>query len=407
MSDILRTAQLILMASSPGRVRAELTGRTAFSALLGAHVPDSWPPGEYDRDAQHFFQEQHAAMGDAGAGWFGWYAIRDATDDTPRTVVACGGYFGPPGDDGAVEIGYSVCPEWTGRGFATEIAQALAAHALQRPGVTLVQAHTSPDNPASIAVLERSGFANTGPGVQPDTLRFVRTAPQPGRTQVIVSWSGGKDSTLMLERLLADPAVHVVALLTTVSTAYDRVSIHGVRRSILRAQADALQLPLHEVALKATSSNAQYQAAFATVVRSLEQRYPDARTMAFGDLFLADVRQYRERMLGELGWTGRYPLWLEPTRALAEYFVLRGYAAVLTCVDTTQLDASFAGRSYDAALLASLPPSVDPCGERGEFHTCVLAGPIFHAPISVTLGERVLRDERFQYCDLLHFPHPA
>lgn len=221
------------------------------------------------------------------------------------------------------------------------------------------------------------------------------------RTPVVVSWSGGKDSTLMLERLLADESVVVVALLTTVSVAYDRVSIHGVRRSILHRQAASLNLPLVEIRLGAASSNDDYEAAFARGLAELERDFPEARTMAFGDLFLQDVRDYRERLLARAGWQGRYPLWGEPTAALAEYFVERDYEAVLTCIDTQQLDASFAGRSFDAALLRDLPPSVDPCGERGEFHSCVVGGPIFRESIPVALGERLLREERFQYCDLI------
>lgn len=224
-----------------------------------------------------------------------------------------------------------------------------------------------------------------------------RSAPTP----VVVSWSGGKDSTLMLERLLADETVVVRALITTVSTVYDRISIHGVRRSILRAQANRLGLPLHEIGLGATSSNDEYEAAFAAGLQELEVTYPDTRTMAFGDLFLADVRQYRDTMLARYGWRGAYPLWGEATGALARYFVRRGYVATLTCVDTQQLDARFAGRSFDDAMLDALPPSVDPCGERGEFHTCVTDGPIFRAPIAVRTGEQLLRDDRFQYCDLL------
>ncbi len=218
---------------------------------------------------------------------------------------------------------------------------------------------------------------------------------------VIVSWSGGKDSTLMLERLLSDPAHRVVALLTSVSAVYDRVSIHGVRRSILHAQARSLGLPLHEVRLGAISSNAEYEAAFAAGLCELEATYPEVRHMAFGDLFLEDVRGYREALLGRLGWTGVYPLWGEATPQLAREFVDRGFVATLTCVDTQQLDGLFAGRVYDSQLLDELPGSVDPCGERGEFHTCVTAGPIFRTPIPVRIGERVLRDARFMYCDLV------
>jgi uncharacterized protein (TIGR00290 family) len=219
--------------------------------------------------------------------------------------------------------------------------------------------------------------------------------------RVALSWSGGKDSTLALERLLADPEVEVVALITTVSTAYDRVSIHGVRRSLVHRQAALLDLPLFEVQLGASSSNAGYEAAFATGLAELQERHPSLDTIAFGDLFLEDVRRYREELLVKLGWKGLYPLWGEPTPRLAEYFIGRGYRAVLTCVDTTQLAARFAGREFDARFLSELPPEVDPCGERGEFHTCVYAGPLFREPLAVTPGEQVLREERFQYCDLI------
>lgn len=218
---------------------------------------------------------------------------------------------------------------------------------------------------------------------------------------VALAWSGGKDSALALERLLADPALRVVALLTTVTAGYDRVSIHGVRRSILRRQVQALGLPLEEVEIPPEASNAAYEAAFAAGLRRLAAAWPGLSTIAFGDLFLRDVREYRETLLARLGWSGSYPLWGLDTTALAHRFVASGYRAVLTCVDTTQLGAEFAGREFDAALLAELPSGVDPCGERGEFHTCVYAGPLFQAALRVRTGERVLREGRFQYCDLL------
>lgn len=221
------------------------------------------------------------------------------------------------------------------------------------------------------------------------------------RTPLAVSWSGGKDSTLMLETVLDDPAFEVVALLTSVSSAYDRVSIHGVRRSILRRQAASLGLPLHEVTLSATSSNDDYEAAFARGLDELQRSYPGVQTMAFGDLFLEDVRAYREQLLARHGWRGVYPLWERPTDTLAAYFVQRGYEAYLSCVDTQQLDERFVGMRYDAALLAALPATCDPCGERGEFHTCVVAGPIYRDRIAVETGERVLREARFAYCDLV------
>lgn len=220
-------------------------------------------------------------------------------------------------------------------------------------------------------------------------------------TPVVLSWSGGKDSTLALERLRADPGVEVVGLLTTVSAVYDRVSIHGVRRSILCQQVAALDYPLFEVHLGAPSSNAEYESAFATTLVQLQADYPLLSTIAFGDLFLEDVRRYRESLLARLGWKGVYPLWGEPTHQLARYFISRGYRAVLTCVDTTQLDARFAGMEFDAQFLSSLPSEVDPCGERGEFHTWVYAGPLFRQSLAVSIGERVLRDDRFEFCDLV------
>jgi diphthamide synthase (EF-2-diphthine--ammonia ligase) len=133
----------------------------------------------------------------------------------------------------------------------------------------------------------------------------------------------------------------------------------------------------------------------------LQAQQARLRHLAFGDLFLEDVRAYRERLLPRLGWVPLFPLWGQDTTALANRFVMEGYRAILSCVDTIQLDAEFAGRDYDAALLAELPASVDPCGERGEFHTCVHAGPIFRHPITLETGERVRRDGRFEYCDLL------
>jgi uncharacterized protein (TIGR00290 family) len=205
----------------------------------------------------------------------------------------------------------------------------------------------------------------------------------------------------MLEALLDDPTYEVVALLTTVSAVYDRVSIHGVRRSILHRQAESLGLPLHEVSLGAASSNDDYERAFAEGLAALLPAYAGLSTMAFGDLFLEDVRAYREAMLARQGWASVYPLWGADTAALARTFVTRGYEAYLSCVDTQQLDGRFTGRRYDAALLTELPASCDPCGERGEFHTCVVDGPIFRERIPVTIGERVLRDERFMYCDLM------
>ncbi len=217
---------------------------------------------------------------------------------------------------------------------------------------------------------------------------------------VVLSWSGGKDSSLALAALRADPTVEVVGLLTTITRDFDRISIHGVRRAVLEAQVAALGLPLFEVNIPAAASNSGYEEAFAAALAILRQERPDVRHLAFGDLFLADVRAYRERMLSPLGWTPLFPLWGLNTEVLAREFVRVGFRAILTCVDTTQLAAEFAGREFDSKLLAELPTTVDPCGERGEFHTCVYAGPIFRAPLPLQTGERVLRDGRFEYCDV-------
>lgn len=176
----LRTARLTLVAADAAHLRAELAARDALGALLGAEVPASWPPGEYDRAAQEYFLTRTEAEGDAVAGWLGWYAVRDADDAHPATVVGAGGYLGPPSDEGVVEIGYSLTPEWRGRGYATELAAALAARAAAHPGVRCVVAHTGDANPASIAVLTRAGFVREGPGAEPDSVRFVfhGTAPR-------------------------------------------------------------------------------------------------------------------------------------------------------------------------------------------------------------------------------------
>jgi uncharacterized protein (TIGR00290 family) len=218
---------------------------------------------------------------------------------------------------------------------------------------------------------------------------------------IILSWSGGKDSSLALAALQADPAYQIVALLTTVAAGYDRISIHGVRRALLAAQAMSIGLPVHEVVLEPQSSNAAYDAAVERALADVRARYPAVRRVAYGDLFLEDVRRYREERLEPLGFEGLFPLWGQPTDRLAREFVDRGFKARLVCVDTTQLDAAFAGRAFDASLLRDLPATVDPCGERGEFHTFVSAGPGLTTPVAYDVGEIVLRDGRFAYCDLV------
>lgn len=220
-------------------------------------------------------------------------------------------------------------------------------------------------------------------------------------TPVLLAWSGGKDSSLALARLNADPAFEVRALITSVTADYGRISIHGVRRDLLERQADAIGLPLVVASLAAGAPNAAYDEAWAGALAEATARFDGARHVAYGDLFLEDVRAYRNSQLAALGYTPVYPIWGENTSALARAFVKDGFRAVLTCVDTTRLDGAFAGREFDDTLLNDLPATVDPCGERGEFHTFVWAGPHMRRPVPVVAGERVLREGRFQYCDFL------
>ena len=220
-------------------------------------------------------------------------------------------------------------------------------------------------------------------------------------TPILLAWSGGKDCLMALARLQADPRWQVTALLTTVNRTYQRIAMHGVRREILLAQARALGLPLLEVEMDWPGSNDAYEAAHEEALSEARRRWPGIRHCAFGDLFLQDVRDYRVRQLGRMEWRAVFPLWGEDTAALSRRFAADGHRAVLCCVDTTQLDASYCGREYDGALLDALPAGVDPCGERGEFHTLSHASPLYDAPLRLQAGESVLRDGRFQFTDFL------
>lgn len=218
---------------------------------------------------------------------------------------------------------------------------------------------------------------------------------------VLVAWSGGKDSALALRAVLADPSLKVEALLTTVTREYDRISVHGVRRSLLHAQVHALGLPLLEMEIPASCDNATYEAALAAALRTARARNHSLHRCVFGDLFLEDVRRYREERLAPLGMQPIFPLWGRDTRELARVFIDDGFRAVVVCVDTTLLDASFSGREYDASFLAELPAGVNPCGENGEFHTFVYDGPLFRERVELSIGETVIRDGRFAYTDLV------
>lgn len=216
-----------------------------------------------------------------------------------------------------------------------------------------------------------------------------------------LSWSSGKDSAWALETLRRHFQVEVTALLTTVNATHGRVAMHAVREELLRRQADAVGLPLVVVPLPWPCPNFTYEEAMAQAVANA--RNQGVSHMAFGDLFLADVRRYREEKLRASGITPLFPLWESDTAALAREMLAAGLRARLTCVDPAKLDASFAGRPFDESLLADLPDSVDPCGENGEFHTFCFDGPVFRVPIPVTNAETVERDG-FIFTDLLLDP---
>mgnify|MGYP001550061288 CR=1 FL=1 len=217
---------------------------------------------------------------------------------------------------------------------------------------------------------------------------------------ILVSWSGGKDAAWTLHALQADPHYDVIGLLTTVTDEYDRVAMHGIRRDVLHAQAAAVGLPLIEARLPRGADNTTYEASFANALNAARERWPELQHIAFGDLFLEDIRAYRDAMLQTVGMTAVYPLWGRDTGALAREFIAQGYKAILCCVDPTQIAANLCGRDYDETLLADLPETADACGEKGEFHTFVHDAPIFSRPVACVRGDAVLRDH-FWFCDIL------
>ena len=215
---------------------------------------------------------------------------------------------------------------------------------------------------------------------------------------VLLSWSGGKDAAWTLH-CLRQSGVEVAGLITTLTRVYDRISMQGIRRSVLHAQAAATGLPLIEVEIPPASDNTTYEAALASGLQEARLRWPEARDIAFGDLFLQDIRDYRVALCARHGWEVQTPLFGSDTRQLARQMQAGGLKAALCCVDTQQLSADFAGRDFDALLLHDLPTEVDPCGEQGEFHTCVHDGPMFDRPILIQRDETVLHDNRFAYTD--------
>lgn len=215
---------------------------------------------------------------------------------------------------------------------------------------------------------------------------------------ILFCWSGGKDSAMALHTLLQQKQFEVVALLTTVTEGYDRIAMHGVRRELLRRQAESLRLPLHEVRIPPQCVNAVYEARMEEALRLFYSR--GVRKVAFGDIFLEDLRAYREKNLARIGMTALFPIWKRDTRELIRHFHEQRFRAIAACVDPNILGSSFAGRELDESFFRDLPPHADPCGENGEFHTFVFDGPIFQSPIPVRAGEVVNRDG-FVFCDLL------
>jgi uncharacterized protein (TIGR00290 family) len=218
------------------------------------------------------------------------------------------------------------------------------------------------------------------------------------REPVVFGWSGGKDSALALQEVLRSGLYEVVALLTTCTEGFRRISMHGVRCSLLKSQASELGIPLRKVFIEKGSSNADYEVRMRGAL--MEYQKAGVSKVVFGDLFLEEIRAYRNRMLAEIQMTALYPIWGRNTKTLARQFIQSGFQAVLVCIDPRHLDESFAGRLYDDALLNDLPSAVDPCGENGEFHTFVFDGPLFRKPIKYRAGPVVSRDQ-FIFADLL------
>lgn len=218
-------------------------------------------------------------------------------------------------------------------------------------------------------------------------------------TPILLAWSGGKDAAWTLHTLRQRDDVAVVGLVTTVTADYDRIAMHGIRRDVLHAQASRTGLPLIEAVIPSRCDNATYEASFAEALAQARARWPALDTVAYGDLFLADVRAWRVAQLGRLGWHVHTPLFGLDTAQVARAMLAGGLRTHLCCVDTQQLDGAFSGAAFDEALLAALPSACDPCGENGEFHTLVWDGPMFDRPLPLSHGEHVLRDGRFMYTD--------
>lgn len=216
--------------------------------------------------------------------------------------------------------------------------------------------------------------------------------------KILFSWSGGKDSAVALYEVQKTGEYEIVSLLTTVTQDYDRISMHGVRRVLLEEQARALDIPLHQIWISPKTSNEEYESKMSEAMRFYKAQ--GVEEVAFGDLFLEDIRDYRNEKLSLVDMKGLYPVWGRDTKEFLEDFLALGFKAVITCIDPRKLDEKFAGRIIDENFIKDLPDDVDPCGENGEFHTFVFAAPNFNKEIEFEIGEKVLRDG-FYFCDLM------
>jgi len=218
------------------------------------------------------------------------------------------------------------------------------------------------------------------------------------KEKVVISWSGGKDSALALYRIIKSEKYEIFCLLTTITQDFNRVTMHGVRRELIRKQAESLGFELKEVFIPSYAKNEIYEEKMREA--NLELLSKGIRKHVFGDIFLEDVRKYREDNLRKLNLEGIWPLWGEDTRKLAKEFINLGFKAIICSIDGNILDSSFVGREFDDDFLSDLPNNVDPCGERGEFHSFVYDGPIFKNKVEFKIGEKVFRDNRFYFIDL-------
>ena len=217
--------------------------------------------------------------------------------------------------------------------------------------------------------------------------------------KVLFTWSGGKDSAMALFELKKTMCYEVLALLTTITKRFDRISMHGVRKNLLEQQAESLGIPLEKIYITNTESNKSYEAKLKA--KLMHYKNHGVSSVVIGDIFLEDVRKNREKKLSQIGMKGIFPLWKKDTTKLAYAFIDAGFKAIITCVDSNVLDKTYVGRIFNKQFLSELPSGIDPCGENGEFHSFVFDGPIFRERIPFNIGEIVLRENRFYFCDLV------